>query len=499
MENPRDQAIARLKEANNVLVTVSVNPTVDQLAGAIGLGLLLNKLGKHATAVFSGIAPSTLEFLKPEDTLKKDTDSLRDFIISLDKAKADKLRYKVEDQHVKIFITPYHTSLSQDDLEYSQGDFNVDTVIALGVHQQSELDQAIAAHGRILHDSTTISINTSGTAELGSINWVDQQASSLCEMISGLGSAMQANIFDAPIATALLTGIVAETQRFSNQKTTSLTMNISAALMSAGANQQLVATKLNEDHVLTSNQPASPGSTQTPAPDPQVQAQAGGALSIDHPVHIPKTPPNTPSMQSSPMPALDEDEGEHPLNTDNQIHIDDHGNMLQKLKEVTEEAENPIHDKGITPPEQPHLKSSQNESHRVTDPPSLGGTLTANAEPQSASSSDSLSLPPLEGPILTHNSSAQPQHEQSSLKETPITNSESTPNTGKTLTDIEKSVSSPHLQTDQNRQIPTNDSTSGDAPPPVPPPMMPPAPQFGQQPLPNAENDNDSQDPLTAI
>jgi hypothetical protein len=36
---------------------VSTNPTVGQLAAAIGLTLALDKLDKHATAVFSGHAP----------------------------------------------------------------------------------------------------------------------------------------------------------------------------------------------------------------------------------------------------------------------------------------------------------------------------------------------------------------------------------------------------------------------------------------------------------
>src|SRR3954469_23325844 len=133
MEDPKQQLIERLKAANNILVTVSRNPSVDQLAALLGLTLLLNKFDKHAAAVFSGQVPSTIEFLKPEDTLEKNTDSLRDFIIALDKSKADKLRYKVEDQVVRIFITPYKTSLSEKDLEFSQGDFNVDVVVALGV------------------------------------------------------------------------------------------------------------------------------------------------------------------------------------------------------------------------------------------------------------------------------------------------------------------------------------------------------------------------------
>src|SRR6266404_3863790 len=118
----KQQIVERVKQANKFLVTVNANPTVDQLAACIGLTLMLNKMGKHATAVFSGKVPSTIEFLNPQKTLQTNTDSLRDFIISLDKNKADKLRYKVEDDVVRIFITPYKTSISQEDFEFSQGD-----------------------------------------------------------------------------------------------------------------------------------------------------------------------------------------------------------------------------------------------------------------------------------------------------------------------------------------------------------------------------------------
>src|SRR6266540_4821384 len=156
----KQQVVDKVKQAEHILVTVSANPSIDQLASCIGLTLMLNKMGKTATAVFSGKVPSTLEFLQPEKTLETTTDSLRDFIISLDKSKADKLRYKVEDQVVRIFITPYRTSISDKDLEFSQGDFNVEVILALGVHNQEELDLAITSHGRILHDATVITLNT---------------------------------------------------------------------------------------------------------------------------------------------------------------------------------------------------------------------------------------------------------------------------------------------------------------------------------------------------
>ena len=279
MDSAKQQLIDKLKTANNILVTVSRNPSVDQLASCIGLTLLLNKQGKHTAAVFSGEVPSTLEFLQPEETLEKNTDSLRDFIIALDKSKADKLRYKVEDNVVRIFITPYKTSISQEDLEFSEGDFNVDVVVALGVLQQEDLDDAITAHGRILHDATVASINTAPDGGLGTINWQDPQASSLSELVTEVAQAFGDDILDTQIATALLTGIVSETDRFSNDKTSSQTMSASAALMAAGANQQLVASKLEESVTVSPNQPDASGDGNSSDDE---AAQNDGTLEIKH-------------------------------------------------------------------------------------------------------------------------------------------------------------------------------------------------------------------------
>jgi hypothetical protein len=58
----------------------------------------------------------------------------------------------------------------------------------------------------------------------------------------------KAVLIDGQTATALLTGIVAETDRFSNTKTSSKVMTIAAQLMAAGADQQLIAAKLQESH-----------------------------------------------------------------------------------------------------------------------------------------------------------------------------------------------------------------------------------------------------------
>jgi hypothetical protein len=408
------QVIDRLKQANNVLVTVSNDPSVDQLAACIGLSLALNKLDKHATAVFSGNVPSTIEFLKPENTIEKNTDSLRDFIISLDKSKADKLRYKVEDKLVRIFITPYRTSISDADLEFSQGDFNVDVVLAIGVHDQKALDQAVTAHGRILHDATVVTINNQEQGgELGSMQWLDTKVSSLSEMTAMLATALSKDVLDEQIATAFLTGIVAETDRFSNEKTSADTMNVSASLMAAGANQQLVATKLQEP-LQAATSPAK--ATEDTSSEPDVHVAKDGTLEINH------DNDEVPELKKEETPTS------KPSATEEPVLIEEKPDSEPELPQISETKQTDIQDDTS--------KRYKNPRTAVSPPPFSSDTDPSFATKQEPYV-DPLTLPPVpnEEPILNH--------------ETPVARDHSRD----TLTDIEQEVNSPHLHTASSQPV----------------------------------------------
>lgn len=291
-KNIKQQIVDKVKDSSNVLVTVSSNPSVDELSAALAITLLINKLGKHATAVFSGHVPPAIEFLEPEKTFEDTVDSLRDFIIALDKEKADHLRYKVVDDMVKIFITPYRTTISEKDLDFSQGDYNVEVVLAIGVKTEEDLDKALESHGRILHDATVAALSLGEATNLGGIEWVNKQASSYSEMLVELADGLKTdkNLLDEQIATAFLTGIVAATDRFSNDKTSSQVMTTAAQLMAAGANQQLIVSKLQEGDSLslepqqTSEKDLKEGqSTKVDRQDaPTETVAADGSLAISH-------------------------------------------------------------------------------------------------------------------------------------------------------------------------------------------------------------------------
>lgn len=245
------QVAERIQGSDNVLVALSKNPSVDDLSAALGLTFILDKMGKHATAIFSGAVPNAIEFLEPEKTFEANTNSLRDFIIALDKEKADHLRYKIEGDYVKVFITPYKTTLSENDLEFSHGDFNVDLVIALNVSSEADLDSALSEYGRIKHDASSINITAGAPGKFGDLEWGDPGASSVSEMIAHLSTLLdkddKGDLVEKSTATALLAGIVAATKRFSNERTSAETMAVASDLMNAGADQQLISSSIPTD------------------------------------------------------------------------------------------------------------------------------------------------------------------------------------------------------------------------------------------------------------
>ncbi len=434
----KQSIVDRLKQATNVLVTVKSDPSVDQLAGAIGFTLFLNKLGKHATAVYSGDTPSTIEFLKPEETLEKNTDSLRDFIIALDKSKADKLRYKVEDKVVKIFITPYKTSISEKDLDFSQGDFNVDVVIAIGVHAKEDLDQAIIAHGRILHDATVISMNNGPGGNVGTLHLEDPGSSSLSEMLADIGEILQPDAFDAQMATAYLTGIVAETNRFSNNKTSPQTMTLSAKLMAAGANQQLIATQL---------QPGMVAGGQTLKKKKQDEEGEDGTLLIDHDdsadIELPTTLPE-PQMTQAETPIVP------PVSPAPPIVPSDSINNVRPL----------IDSSPVVPPTIP---TQQPSDKFPLAPPTMGGTLTANTQ--------QINYEPPTDPLSQGQVGQTLEHGQTPIgigqtgadlddkliKEIEKTVGSEHPTEDSTINEWEKAVDSPHVQTGEQASPPNLD------------------------------------------
>lgn len=293
--------VDKIKSSENILVALSRDPSVDEMAAAIGLTLFLDSLQKHTTAIYSGVTPDALQFLQPEGTFETNTDSLQDFIIALNKEKADHLRYKLDGDFVKVYITPYKSNITEEDLEFSHGDYNVNLVLALGVPSAADLDSALAEHGRIMHDATTVDITIDAPGKFAEIEWSDPGASSVSEMVTKLIFAMQGEdvVLDKETATALLTGIVAATGRFSNDRTNSDTMQLASKLMSMGADQQLISAHVMDNDSGAYSVGAAPRTDLAVAHD-DIPVNGGPEIAIQGAVVTPVVEPAQTQMEQAP-------------------------------------------------------------------------------------------------------------------------------------------------------------------------------------------------------
>ena len=298
ISNITNRVVEKIKASENILIALSKNPNIDEISAALGLAMILDTMRKHVTAIFSGQVPNVLQFLKPEETFEKTTNSLQDFIIALSKDKVDHISYKIEGDFVKVYVTPYKATIGQADLSMSHGDYNVDLVICFNVISGDEIDPALSEYGRIMHDATAINLTVDTPGRFAELEWQDSNVSSISEMIVGLADRLGLASFSEQVATALLTGIVASTDHFSNPRTSSNTMSIASKLMSFGANQQLISSQIMEKI-------KTPAETQA-SNEAQVsnEVQASEAIQVPEASVIAATPavPATPAVTVSSAP-----------------------------------------------------------------------------------------------------------------------------------------------------------------------------------------------------
>lgn len=301
ISNITNRVVEKIKASENILIALSKNPNIDEISAALGLAMILDTMRKHVTAIFSGQVPNVLQFLKPEETFEKTTNSLQDFIIALSKDKVDHISYKIEGDFVKVYVTPYKATIGQSDLSMSHGDYNVDLVICFNVISGDEIDPALSEYGRIMHDATAINLTVDTPGRFAELEWQDSNVSSISEMIVGLADRLGLASFSEQVATALLTGIVASTDHFSNPRTSSNTMSIASKLMSFGANQQLISSQIMEK-IKTPDEaqaPVTPAATEAPAASNPASAESQVAEAPVAP-----NPPVAPAAPTMPVTSV---------------------------------------------------------------------------------------------------------------------------------------------------------------------------------------------------
>lgn len=239
---PKQQASELIKQAQNVLILTGREPNNDQLSAAIAVQRVLNKLQKQASVVITDKLPKSAE-LYDTQFISKELAGVRDFIMSVDmhSVVVDKLKYNVENDKLNVTITPLNGNFAAKDVSFEQGPYKFDLVIVLGVAQIDKMDKIVEQNPTIFDGLHLINIDYHRiNEEFGSVNYVDQNCSSVCEMLISLFESLEQGIIDESIATALFTGITSATHNFTTPDTTAKAMTVAAQMLAAGAKQQQI-------------------------------------------------------------------------------------------------------------------------------------------------------------------------------------------------------------------------------------------------------------------
>jgi len=220
---------------------IGKNPNGDALGAALGFCLALKKLGKKVDVVSPTATLEKYSFLPFINTIRHKLEGARDYIISVDinKEKLQQLRYEVEDNKLKIFITAKNGNVEEKNVSLESSKFKYDLIIVLDTQDLENLGSIYDENSELFYETPVINIDNNPSNEyFGKINFVDVTASSVAEIVLSIISDIEKNLLDEEVSTSLLTGIISETESFQNKNTTPKSFLAASSLIAKGARKQ---------------------------------------------------------------------------------------------------------------------------------------------------------------------------------------------------------------------------------------------------------------------
>ncbi|MEI8143775.1 MAG: DHH family phosphoesterase [Candidatus Berkelbacteria bacterium] len=240
---PKQQVLEVIKSKQSVLLLTHKNPDGDALGSLLAMYLVLKKMGKDVVAVCNDVAPDSFNFLPEIDKITQNFAGSRDFVISLDvsKIKADKVMYKVVENKLEIIVTPKEGYFDKSMLSCCDSSAKIDLIIVLDCPDLERVGAPYEKNPELFFNIPLVNIDHHpGNDQFGKINIVDMTATSTAEVLVGIIEALSGDIklFDEDVSTALLTGIITDTNSFQNSNTTPKSLTVAAQLVAFGGRQQ---------------------------------------------------------------------------------------------------------------------------------------------------------------------------------------------------------------------------------------------------------------------
>lgn len=233
--------------AKNILVITKRDPSGDSVGSMLALYLILKKLDKKVTVVAHGTPNLLYNFLPSFQQITAELSRTRDFIISLNisNAQVGKFGYRIEGDQLKIYIQPKQGSFEAKDVSSAPAKPKYDLVMALNCPDFAYMGKLYEENADFFYETPVINIDHRASNEnYGNINLIDLTATATAEILYRLAATWGDNLITSDIATCLLTGIIADTNSFQNERTTPQSFQAASELIAAGADQQTIIQRL---------------------------------------------------------------------------------------------------------------------------------------------------------------------------------------------------------------------------------------------------------------
>lgn len=232
-----------LKPAKTVLILLPGQVNVDKVAGGLALTLSLKKMGLAVT--IGCPAPMTVAFNRLFG-VNQITNKIgnRNLVVSFDYVKEaiEKVSYNIEDGKFNLVVEPKagQPPLDSNKVGYSYTGADADAVFICGAVSLDDLGNLVHEEKALFEQAPLVNLAVQpASQQFAKINLVDPDIGSVSALITELFQSLELPI-DADIASNLLAGIEAVTQRLTSAQVSGDVLRLAAWLLDQQAKRNLL-------------------------------------------------------------------------------------------------------------------------------------------------------------------------------------------------------------------------------------------------------------------
>lgn len=243
-------------DKEHILFVFEDKSDIDAIASSVALATWLEGKGKNIDVVSHEFSlPRKASFLSRAQDFRSAFPHLKKFTISVDVKKngIDELSYDVKDEKLHIYITPKQGFISPAQIQTAESNFRYDAIVLINTGSYVALGSLYEHNSDVFHKLPTLLLDhRPEVKKMANVNIVDITASSTTEVLFSLFSQIDETSITKDIATALLTGMIAQTNSFKHDYIPPHSLERAGKLMHMGADRSFIIKQLYQTKTLSS-------------------------------------------------------------------------------------------------------------------------------------------------------------------------------------------------------------------------------------------------------